>query len=376
MAVVCLIPCDSYDESVTYEAIKKGFELLGGVQKYIHIDGNVLLKPNLLSGATPEKAVTTHPAVFGAVAKFLREEGVKNLNYGDSSGVGAPSAEKVVITTGLEKEAAKYGITHKLFDKSVSVHIENAKVAKNIVLCKDAVEADSIISLCKMKTHALETITGALKNQYGTVYGSQKGLYHAKYPTAGIFGDMIADLNTVIRPKLFIMDAIVAMEGNGPASGDPVNMNMILMSDDGVALDTVFSELIYLPPENVPTTVSAFKAGLGTMRKDEIQIYTPEGIVSVEQAKSKYGNPDFKVSRKKTHFWNPKATILTLRRQSEKPVVDLSKCIACGICEEACPVDEKAVHSGNGQKAKYDYSKCIRCYCCQEMCPAKAIEKK
>ena len=57
-------------------------------------------------------------------------------------------------------------------------------------------------------------------------------------------------------------------------------------------------------------------------------------------------------------------------------MVDLDKCIGCGVCQNACPVDGQAVHAGRGQKAVYDYSKCIRCYCCQEMCPAKAISKK
>ena len=375
MTRVCLVPCDSYDEALTYEAIKKGFELLGGVQKYINAEDRVLLKPNLLSGAIPEKAVTTHPAVFGGVARVLREAGIKDLSYGDSSGVGSPSADKVAAVTGLEKEAEKYGIVHKLFDESVSVSNPNGKVAKHFVLCRDAVETDALLSLCKMKTHALENITGALKNQYGTVYGNQKGLYHAKYPNARIFADMLADLNKVVKPKLFIMDGIVAMEGNGPGSGDPISMNMILMSDDGVALDTVFSELVYLPPENVPTTVSGFKAGLGTMKKDDIEIATPDGIITVDEAKEKYGNPNFNVHRKNARFWKIKSTLLSLKGQSEKPIVDSSKCIGCGICEDACPVDGKAVHSGNGKKAEYDYSKCIRCYCCQEMCPAHAIRK-
>ena len=51
-------------------------------------------------------------------------------------------------------------------------------------------------------------------------------------------------------------------------------------------------------------------------------------------------------------------------------------CIGCGICQQACPVDGQAVHSGHGQKAVYNYKKCIRCYCCQEMCPVGAITRK
>lgn len=376
MSKVCLLPCESYDENLVYEAVKTGFKMLGDVESFVKKEDKVLLKPNLLNGATPDKAVTTHPSVFGAVARILREAGIEDLSYGDSSGVGSPSTEKVVISTGLEAEARKYNIQHKLFDKSANVPNPNGKVAKSFTLCQDVLDADVLISISKMKTHALENLTGALKNQYGTVYGNQKGLYHAKYPTAKKFADMIADLNKVVDPKLFIMDGIVAMEGNGPGSGDPVNMNVILMSIDPVALDTVFSELVYVDPDYIPTTVSAYNAGLGTMILSEIEVATPDGIITVKEAKEKYGNPNFNVNRKKTRFWDIPSTVSSLKKQGEKPVVDLSKCIACGICEDACPVEGKAVHSGNGNKAKYDYSKCIRCYCCQEMCPAHAIKKK
>lgn len=375
-STVYLLPCDSYDEEKVYNCMTKGFELMGGLDKLIARDEKILIKPNLLNGAPPEKAVSTHPAVFGSVLRYLKERSYGDLHYGDSSGVGAGDINKVVEVCGLRSEAEKYNVPLLTFETQATVAFPEGKVAKKFNLAQEVLDCDAIISVCKMKTHALESITGALKNQYGCVFGGSKALGHARYPNSRSFADMIADLNSLLKPRLFIMDGILAMEGNGPGSGDPVYMNLILISQDPVALDTVFSRLIYVDPDSIPTTVSAYESGLGTMLDDEIEVMTPDGAITTKEAQQKYGNPNFNVNRKKPRFWNIGAAAGTLRKQFDKPVLIASKCIGCGVCEEACPAEGKAVHSGNGRKAVFDYKKCIRCYCCQEMCPAKAIKRK
>lgn len=376
MSKVCVLKVNSYDDTLVYDAISKGIDMLGGLESFISKDERILLKPNLLNGAVPEKAVTTHPVVFGAVAKYLLDNGYANLSYGDGPGVGAADSAKVANTAGLKDVADKYNLPLASFDETVQVEYAGGKIAKKFNLAKAVYDADAIISICKMKTHALENITGALKNQYGCVAKLSKGTGHVKYPNSKMFADMIADLNGYIKPRLFIMDGILAMEGNGPGSGDPTPMNLILISKDPVALDTMFAELVYLDPKAVPTNVSGQNAGLGTMKLDEIEVITFDGTMTPKEAQEKFGNPNFNVNRKKARFWKIGAMISTTLSQFEKPVVDLNKCIACGICEQSCPVEGKAVKSGNGKKAQYDYTKCIRCYCCQEMCPAKAIQKK
>jgi formate hydrogenlyase subunit 6/NADH:ubiquinone oxidoreductase subunit I len=109
------------------------------------------------------------------------------------------------------------------------------------------------------------------------------------------------------------------------------------------------------------------------MRAEEIRVLTPDGELSVGEAAKKYGQPDFDVARDRLRRSLMMKLVPLLPFLQHRPRADKKKCIACGICQEACPVPEKAVHSGNGRKAVYDYKKCIRCYCCQEMCPAKAI---
>lgn len=372
-SLVALIPCESYDEQKVYQAVSKGIELIGGLDSLINKDEKILVKPNLLSSSVPNKAITTNPSVFEAVLRYLRENNYKNITYGDSP-AGVTNMEEVVKVTELKDRADKYDVKLGDFDNYQTVNNPDGYTAKKFILCKGVVDADAIISISKMKTHALENITGAVKNQYGCIFSNRKSLGHAKYPNSNIFAKMLVDLNLYLKPRLFIMDGIIAMEGNGPASGDPVFMKTILVSKDPVALDSVFARLVDLKPEYVPTIVYGDKYKLGTMDFNNISVVTPDGELTIDDIFKKYGNPDFVVNRNKRGFWSLKELFHKSKEKKHKPVVDLNLCVACGKCESVCPV--KAVHSGKGNKAKYDYSKCIRCYCCQEICPAKAISRK
>lgn len=375
-SLVALIPCDKYDEELVFEGVKKGIELIGGLGSVIKQDEKVLVKPNLLAAAEPSKAVTTHPSVFGAVLRLLQEQGYTNVVYGDSSGVSPSRKDKPADVCGLSEVAERYNIKFGDFQTASPAEYPNGVIAKKFILCKEVSDSDAIISVCKMKTHALTKITGAVKNQYGCIFSGNKALGHAKYPNAKAFSKMLVDLNNYLKPRLFVMDGVIAMEGNGPGSGDPTPMKLLLVSTDPVALDSVFARLVDLNPSLVPTIVAGEKQGLGHSKYSDISIITPDGEISADEAFAKYGNPKFNVDRKKREFWKLSSLFAKHRQPKHKPVVDLDKCIGCGICQEACPVDGKAVHSGHGKKAEYDYTKCIRCYCCQEMCPEKAITRK
>lgn len=373
---VVLLPCREYDEEKIYTLMKQGLELLGGLESLIPDNAKILLKPNLLKKAEVEKAVITHPVVVGAFARILRECGYENIVLADSCGHGTTQA--VIRGTGMDTYLDKYQIPAIDYSEGVRTAYPQGVQAKEFVLPRELLEQDCVISLSKMKTHALERITGAVKNSYGFVYGFHKAKGHTQYPSADSFARMLIDLNKCVAPKLYVMDGIMAMEGNGPGSGDPVPMNVILMSTDPVALDSVFSRLVYLKPEMVPTNYHGEKMGLGTWNEENITLLTPEREVSMQEAVDRYGNPDFNVDRTEVrkNIWTRMAGALNIFQK--KPYIEADKCIRCGICVQSCPVPGKAVEfrKGKNKPPVYDYKKCIRCFCCQEMCPKKAIKVK
>lgn len=373
---VVLLPCGEYKEEKIYTLLKQGLDFLGGLETLIPKGAKILLKPNLLKKAEVEKAVITHPVVVGAFARILRENGYEHIVLADSCGHGTTQA--VIRGTGMDTYLEKYHIPAIDYSEGVKTVYPQGIQAKEFILPKELLEQDCVISLSKMKTHALERITGAVKNSYGFVYGFHKAKGHTQYPSADSFARMLIDLNKCVSPKLYVMDGIVAMEGNGPGSGDPVPMNVMLMSTDPIALDSVFSRLVYLKPEMVPTNYHGEKMRLGTWKEEEITLLTPEGEISMAEAVKQYGNPAFNVDRTEVrrNIWTKMAGALKIFQK--KPYIEAGKCVRCGICVQSCPVPGKAVDfkKGKGKPPVYDYRKCIRCFCCQEMCPKKAIKVK
>ncbi|MBR5369207.1 MAG: DUF362 domain-containing protein [Lachnospiraceae bacterium] len=375
---VVVIPCNTYDEEKVYECLKCGLDELGGIGRFIKPEEKVLVKLNLLSAAQPERAVTTHPSVTKAVLRLLNEAGCADVKYGDSPGYG--TCESALRMLGIDEEC--FGARMTPMSEAEHVDFSEGMTCKEFDFCKEIVESDAIINVCKMKTHALERITGAVKNVYGFICGYRKAAGHVKFPNATVFARMLADIHRCTKPRLHIMDGIVAMEGNGPGSGTPTPMNVLIVSDDPVAVDTVFCYIVNLDPEIIPTNSQGMRMGIGTDNEDEIEIVLcgdgEPRTVSKDELFEKYGNASFDVPRGK-----PRGTFLMrysgfMTKLARRPMIDKSKCVKCGICVNHCPVPGKAVDFKNGKDNPpvYDYKKCIRCYCCQEMCPKHAISAR
>ena len=371
---VILLRCSSYDRERIYEEIKWGFEQLGGMDQLVKCDETILLKPNFLRKADKDSAITTHPYVMGAVGRLLREMGCEKLSYGDSAGFG--SMEKIAEECGVAEAMKDLQIPMANFEEAVPVSYPEGKMAKQFHLAKAVVENDALINVCKMKTHQLEKITAAIKNMYGCIQGLHKAKGHTIYNNAESFARMLVDLNMYVKPRVHIMDGIVAMEGNGPAGGDPVSMGVMLISKDPVALDSVVCALMNLQPDLVPTNVQGEKMGLGTWREEEIEVVTREGRMTTSEVREQFGKMDYNVNRGKEvkKLWRNIRFIA--RHFQRKPYIVEKDCIRCGICVEACPVDGKALVLNKPNAPVYDYKKCIACFCCQEMCPKKAIKVK
>lgn len=367
---VAIVRCESYDYETVYASVYRGISLLGGIAQFVKPGERILLKPNILAAAKPEEAVTTHPAVFSAVARALHEGGAR-VSYGDSPGFG--KSADVLSRCGLTEEAEKLGLPLADFEKSRSVDYPEGVIAKRFDLALGALDCDGIVSLPKMKSHQLTRITGAVKNQFGCVQGLNKAAFHVRVPNQVNFSKMLVDLNKLLPMRLFVMDGVMAMEGNGPRGGTPVAMNCIIVSSDPVAIDATFCRMINLDPRFVPYLPHGAERGLGACEAKDIE-YVGDDLAS-------FANPGFDVVRKPVVSTAGKRFVPAFIRNAffPRPVIDPQKCVRCGVCVEACPVGGKALSFRDGNRKNppsYNYNACIRCYCCQEMCPYGAITVK
>jgi uncharacterized protein (DUF362 family)/ferredoxin len=322
----------------------------------------------LLTGAKPEEAVSPHPTVFRAVGRQLRRAGAE-LSYGDSPGFGSGSA--AAKKAGLAQVADELDIPFADMSQGRQVSFPDGVLVKQFTIANAALDADGIVNVCKMKAHGLTRITGAVKNLFGCVPGTLKGEFHVRMSDQDKFAHMIVDLARCLKPRLHIMDGVIAMEGNGPRGGDPKPMRVILVSEDPVALDATFARLVDLDIKLVLTCVYGEESGFGSGTDIEILGDDVEQFVA----------PDFVVNRSAGSTTGTSSRVAFLRNLIvPKPVIRPARCTRCGTCVSVCPVSPKAVMwpTPEGAKAKlvpvHHYDRCIRCYCCQELCPEKAIE--
>lgn len=368
MSRVALVRCEDYDRERVLAAVRRGIDLLGGPGAFAAPGERLLLKPNVLFGDPPERCTSTHPEVLWAVGRVFRDvAGV--LSYGDSPAVYRGAAE--MRRSGLAAAAESLGIAFADFDRGGEVPVPDSPFVRRIVLANGARDVDGIVSLPKMKAHALMRMTGAVKNQFGCVPGVMKARYHMRMHTLDEFARLLVTLTRMLAPRLYVVDGIWAMEGNGPRNGDRVPMNVLVLSRDPVAVDATLCRMMALDPALVPTMGHAEAWGLGTAREDRIE--------RVGDPLASFVRPGFRVDRRPRPSANRLHHALSpfKRLLSDRPVIDPARCTACGLCVDVCPTEPKSLaRRGPGRKAGpplYDERRCIRCYCCQEVCPERAI---
>jgi len=356
---VSIVKCQNYDEDKVLEGLRKAIGLLGGIEQFVQKGNRVLLKPNLLFGKAAERAVTTHPSIVKGMIKIVREGGGIPF-IGDSPSVGGllRTAEKA----GIKKVADEMNCPLVEFDRPVLSAKGVGKHFKQLEIDQVILEVDVIINLPKWKTHVNTLLTLGVKNLFGCIPGPRKALWHLRAgENRKLFAQVLVDLYQVVKPPLTVLDGIVGMEGNGPNSGRPIPLGLILASNDALSIDQVVCDLLGISRKALLTNRVALEQGIG---RDGIEVLGER----VEDVKI----PHFQFPPLSGADWNLPGFIRKGLKNalSTKPVIEDEKCVLCNRCMEICP--PKALE----RKEKgliFDYGKCIRCFCCQEVCSEGAI---
>ena len=328
----------------------------------------VAVKVNLVAGLKPDRAATVHPELVCALTRLLRERGAEVV-VGDSPGglYTAAYVGHIYDVCGM-RAAEKFGAEMNGDFSQEEAEYPEAVQAKRFPCTSYLLKADAIIDVCKLKSHGMMGMSGAVKNMFGAIPGTIKPEFHYKYPDAADFADMLVDVYERLRPRLCICDGVVAMEGNGPTQGTPRKMGLLLASRDGHLLDTICAELIGLGPEEVPTLASAKRRGL-----------LPEGG-NVYGDPAKFKEPDFQTAPAQSAVVFLLLGSGPVGRLADRiarailtpfPKLKAGECVGCGKCASICPA--KAIEMKN-KKPRIDRSVCIRCFCCQEFCPVGAMK--
>lgn len=351
----------TYDPDVVADSLRRLLAPLGGMEAFVKPGERVLLKPNMLSAKPPEAAVTTHPEILRGVIALVKEAGGIPL-VGDSPGIG--SLRKVAEKSGILRVIEESGA--ELVEFSEPVEVSGAGVFKRIALARPYLEADRLINLPKLKTHEMMTMTCSVKNLFGAVVGAAKAGWHLKAGAdRDMFARMLVEICLLRVPDLNIVDAVTAMEGNGPGSGDPREVGLLLAGVDPIAVDVIAAEIAGIPKKLLYVERAAERLGLEGTDRSRIEI---AGLPLEEARVSGFRLPHIS----DVQFGLPRFLKERLRHQlTARPCAIPEKCRLCGICRDACP--PRAIEIRDG-KLLFDYKKCIRCFCCRELCPDGALE--
>lgn len=356
MSTVIIKQVSTYDHALVSKAVKEIFDSLGGITEFIKPGQRVLVKPNLLGPSSPEEALVTHPMVVRAVVECVLKAGGRPF-VSDSPAIG--SWKKIVSETGLAR--AFEGLNVELHPFTRSKVVEAARPFKKIELAADALEADVVINVPKLKTHSQMLLTLSIKNMFGCVVGMKKPEWHYR---AGIhtdyFAKLLVTIHDLVRPCFTIMDGILGMEGDGPGKGGiPRQLGVLLGSTDGLAVDVTVCRMLGISPKRLATNAAAMQdIGHGT---DNIEI---DGDLPTVHG--------FKLPETGGLLFGPKFIHKWLRKYFlRRPVSNKELCQLCGKCWKYCP----ALAIGYEQNQLImSYEKCIRCFCCVEVCPFGAMK--
>jgi uncharacterized protein (DUF362 family)/ferredoxin len=342
----------TYDPHALRPLIFEMMEAMGGAQ--IHGGSRVLIKPNLLAPAKPRHAILTHPAIIRFVVEYVLSKGARPL-VADSPAIG--SFEMILRMSGIRDALEGLDCECRPFQNSILVDIGGP--FGEIAIAEEAVRADVIVNLAKLKTHSQMLLTLAVKNLFGCIIGYRKPEWHMR---AGIdrqtFARLLVRIGRTLRPTFNILDGVLALEGQGPGRGGvPKQLGILMAGRDPFAVDLTVCRMLDLDPGQLPVLMAAAEI--------EGLLIEPKIDGTLPQIRG------FCLPRQTSLVFGPRFLHGFIRRQLlQRPVCNGALCQMCGECSKICPA---GAITPKETLLQFDYERCIRCYCCIEICPFGAL---
>ena len=283
------------DVGTVRRMIRESIELIGGMDKVFGDARRIIIKPNLVE--PPFKStggsVITDTRVLEALVGLLKDYGVDRVQVAEGKSVNLKHLDTgprhVFETMGQGEVVRRAGGEILGWDEEDFVAVPNpdGEILSSVNVPKSILEADLFINVPKLKTHCQTEVTLGIKALQGVFSHEDKVKFHTE-----AFPWKMVDMLRVAKPHLTIVDGLVCGEGYGPVYSDPVEMNLIVSSEDVVSIDAVCSEIMGIRAYEVPITRLADTEGIGNGKMENITIL---------------GEPVEKVMKRfeRAFLWNP-----------------------------------------------------------------------
>lgn len=353
-----------YSSSNDYQDCKGAIEavLLPQIRERGGVEGkSVMLKPNLLAWRRPDDIACVHPEVIVAVAKIFKEAGAAKVALLENPAVQTVPA--ILQAMGILDELKNMDVYCETFKNYCRQETGENVRFHDLEIAAEFNDYDYVCDICKVKTHAMMTLTLCVKNLFGLVNGSARlGWHLAVGRDFEQFADLLLDLYLRVKPDFNIADGLVCMEGNGPGSGNPAQRNFFAGSIDSLAIDRSLAEMLGV--KDLLLLQNAQKRNLDSSYENRGEIPDCKPLVL----------PDPPGIMLRWGLTLPPGIREWMRKfMLSRPILNKKLCIGCGMCEKMCPPHSLKIIDG---KPVFHLDTCIRCYCCQEHCPKGAIQSK
>ncbi len=344
-------------------SLERLVEPFGGWSGIVSPGERIAVKINLLRAASPDKAVTTHPETLACVLRALKRAGAEPFVADSPGGLNGPAkVARAYKLSGLADVCAAESVQIvDVEDDKVALDAPDGRLYRRFPVGRAFVDADAIVQVGVLKTHQLMRLTGGVKLTYGCIPGLAKAHLHVRAQRREDFADMLLDLHLALRPRFTIIDAIVAMEGQGPGSGRPRELDSLFAARDAMALDAALADRTAHERRSVHTVAASARRGL-------LDLDDPYRLAGDAIEPEAGFTP---VRRDMQELLPPALHRLARNLITARPrLVDPGACIRCNECASICGAHAIAMDP----LPDYDDALCVRCFACTEICPTAAID--